>query len=204
MTAIVCPVFFRPARGAQPVRRAAALACLAVICLGGCGGGNSTLGGSLSGLGSGLSLTIEDNASVSLTLTATGAWAVRVNAPTGSYDVVISSQPAGETCTVSNGSGTWDSSGGSVASIAITCDSPTTVDLGVSGLAAGSSLVLTDGTNNYTVTGNGTFSYSETLLAGDAYTFSVVTQPSGHNCLITNGSGTVATGTAISVTVTCT
>jgi hypothetical protein len=181
-----------------------ALTCVLACSLSGCGGGNSTLGGNLSGLGAGLSLTIQDNSSVSLTLTANGAWAFPGTAPTGSYDVVITSQPTGETCTVSNGSGTWNASDASVASIAITCGSPTTVDLGVSGLASGSTVILTDGTNNYTVTGNGTFSYAETLLAGDAYTFSVVTQPSGQTCTITNGTGTVTTGTAISVTVTCT
>ena len=198
MTAIASRLSFRPAS------RARALTCLLALGLSGCGGGSSTLGGSLTGLGSGLSLTIEDNASVSLTLTANGAWAFPGDAPTGAYSVVISSQPTGETCTVTNGSGTWSSSGGSVSSIAISCGSLTTVDLGVSGLASGSTVILTDGTNNYTVTGNGTFSYSETLLAGDAYTFTVLNQPGGQTCNVTNGTGTVTTGTAISVTVTCT
>ncbi len=69
---------------------------------------------------------------------------------------------------------------------------PTTYTIGgtVSGLTA-SGLVLQDnGGNNLSVSANGNFAFSGALDSGTAYAVAVLTQPSGQNCAVTNGSGT--------------
>ena len=50
------------------------LGALAVWGLSGCGGGNSTIGGTISGLASGSSVTLQDNGADSLTVTANGSF----------------------------------------------------------------------------------------------------------------------------------
>ena len=83
------------------------------------GGGTSyTIGGTLSG--SSGSVVLNDNGGDPLTLTANGAFTFATPVPTGSpYNVTIASTSAGQTCAVSNGSGTVGS--GNVTSVAVTC-----------------------------------------------------------------------------------
>lgn len=79
--------------------------------------------GSLSGLDPGVQVTLLDNAADPLTLTANGAFRfatpVALNA---SYDVTVGSQPTGQTCTVSNGSG---SETGLTVNVEVVCASET-------------------------------------------------------------------------------
>ncbi len=82
---------------------------------------------------------------------------------------------------------------------------PTTYTVGgtVSGLKA-TGLVLTDnGGNSLTVaSGASTFTFSQALQSGAAYSVAVATQPSGETCSVGSASGTVS-GNVTSVTVTC-
>lgn len=83
--------------------------------------------------------------------------------------------------------------------------SPTTYTVGgnVSGLT-GSGLVLQDnGGNNLSVSTSGNFTFSSALDSGAAYAVTVLTQPSGQTCLVTNGSGT-ATTNVTTIQVVCT
>ena len=177
----------------------------AMLCLGlsACGGNSATLGGSLSGLGSGLSVTVENNGGSALTLTANGGWAFPQTPADGSYDVTVVTQPTGQVCSVSNGIGTFTAATGSVASIVISCGTDLSLSGVVSGLASGTSVTLTDGSNLLTVSANGAFSFPQTLVAGTTYQVTVSTQPSGETCVVSNGSGTVASGVAIDITVSC-
>lgn len=101
-----------------------------VSLLSGCGGGGSgsgtpiqpatyTIGGSVSGLQSGESVVLQDNGGNSTTASANGAFTF--SAPvTGSYSVTVSTQPVGQTCSVSNGNGTASAN---VTSVSVTCAS---------------------------------------------------------------------------------
>src|SRR6185437_7354080 len=81
-------------------------------------GTSYTVGGTLSG--SSGSVVLNDNGGDPLTLTANGAFTFATPVPTGSsYNVTIASASAGQTCAVSNGSGTVGS--GNVTSVAVTC-----------------------------------------------------------------------------------
>ncbi|GAB4561055.1 MAG: hypothetical protein Tsb007_25250 [Rhizobacter sp.] len=76
----------------------------------------------------------------------------------------------------------------------------------VSGLPTGASVVLqNNGTDNLTVSANGSFTFSKTVEGEKTYAVSVLTQPAGATCTVANGSGTIDTdGTDVTnVAVTC-
>src|SRR5271165_2349260 len=65
-----------------------------------------TIGGTVSGLNSGTSVTLLDNGGDSLTVTANGTFTFKTALATGTaYKVTVGTQPTGETCTVTGGSG---------------------------------------------------------------------------------------------------
>jgi glucuronoarabinoxylan endo-1,4-beta-xylanase len=91
-----------------------------------------------------------------------------------------------------------------------TTSTPPPLTYTVSGLVSGltsSGLVLQDnGGNNLTVAANATsFTFSTALASGSAYSVTVFTPPSNpsENCVVTNGSGTVAGANVTNVQVTC-
>jgi hypothetical protein len=81
---------------------------------------------------------------------------------------------------------------------------PYTVGGTVSGLT-GSGLVLVDnGENNLSISGNGSFQFPASIASGGTYDVTVLTDPSSpaQTCAVTNGSGTVS-GAVTNVQVTC-
>lgn len=95
----------------------------------GCGGGGGssssgstpqyTIGGTVTGLTSFKSLTLKNNGTDDLVITADGSFnfATAINANT-TYAVTVSTQPIGMQCTVSNGSG---SAAANITNITVTC-----------------------------------------------------------------------------------
>lgn len=96
---------------------------------GGAGGGpgvaNFTVGGSLSGLASNQQVVLQNNAGSDLTLSDNGAFtftgAVAANA---AYAVTVKTQPTGQVCTVTKGTGTAAAAVSDVAVICATATSP--------------------------------------------------------------------------------
>jgi IPTL-CTERM motif len=83
---------------------------------------------------------------------------------------------------------------------------PTSYTIGgsVSGLASGQSVVLqNNGGDNNTANANGAFTFATSINSGSAYAVTVLTQPTGQTCTVSNGSGT-ATANVTNVSVTCT
>jgi len=90
----------------------------------GCGGStvNTTISGTVIGLSGGTSVGLTDNGSDTITVGANGAFTFDVQVASGSgYAVTIATQPAGEFCTVTNGSGTIDSNGDPVTNVVVSC-----------------------------------------------------------------------------------
>jgi len=82
------------------------------------GGAGYTIGGTVSGLSG--TLVLNDNGGDALSLTANGAFTFATAVVTGSpYNVTVANSPAGQTCTVANGSGTVGS--GNVTTVVVTC-----------------------------------------------------------------------------------
>jgi hypothetical protein len=184
-----------------------ALTLIALAALGACGGSNNDTKYSIGGNTSGLSGTVvlRNNGADSLTVTASGAFTFANKVKSGSaYAVTVATQPAGQTCTVSNGSGTATAN---VTNVAVTCTTNAAYSVGgtVSGLGAGLSVVLRNhGGDNLTVSANGSFTFGTPVVSGLQYSVTVLTQPAGQVCGVTqNGSGTVNGANVTNVAVTC-
>jgi hypothetical protein len=184
------------------------------------GGGSATIGGTVTGLGNGLTLTLQDNGTDTFSIVGNGSDSFTFNFTTtvgssDAYDVtVVTPQPLGQTCVVSNGSGTVDSAGDAVTSVSVVCTTTSSVAVSLTGLGAGGgvTLLLTDTTAGTTVAPqslalaqNGQFPFPNLLLpAGNTYLVSVSTQPlGGQTCTVANPTGTVAASTTNVVTVSC-
>jgi len=188
-----------------------ALCMMTAHVLTGCGGPiDATIGGSVNGLSGGTSVGLLDNGGDALTVSANGTFtfATSVQAP-NPYSVTVATQPTGETCSVTNGSGNVSQNAGDVTNVTVTCYATPTannyVTGTVEGLAAGASVTLLDNsTDAYTASANGYFGFTTALSVGTVYIVTVGTNPSGQTCTITNAVGTIpASGTIPSVLVSC-
>jgi trimeric autotransporter adhesin len=168
--------------------------------------GTYTVGGTVSGL-AGSRLALRNNNGEILSVAANGPFTFTTPLPTGTaYDVTVFTQPTtpAQTCVVSSGRGTLSS--GNVTSVAVVCTTGAyTVGGTITGLG-GSGLVLQDnGRDDLAVSANGGFSFTTPLTTGTAYSVTVFTQPTNpaQTCVVTEGSGTVATANVTTVAIVC-
>ncbi len=159
------------------------------------------IGGSVSGL-SGGSLRLKLNGGNPLVVTTNGAFTFPATV-SATYAVVVSSQPTGQTCTVSNGSGAGVTA--NVSNIGVVCSVDSyTIGGSVSGLANGMQVILSNnGADSTTVAGNGSFSFSTPVAYNGTYSATVTTQPTGQICTVSNGSGTGVTADISNVSIMC-
>ena len=146
---------------------------------------------------------LQDNGGDNLSVTANGAFTFATALAGGAaYAVTVKTNPSGQTCTVSNGSGTVGSA--NVTNVAVTCASVATYTVGgtVSGLS-GTVVLQDNGGDNLSVTANGVVHLRHRAGVGRGYTVTVRTNPSGQTCTVSNGSGTVGSANVTNVAVTC-
>ncbi|HET7204276.1 MAG TPA: hypothetical protein VFI92_13000 [Steroidobacteraceae bacterium] len=168
-----------------------------------------TIGGTVTGLDGEVVLR---NGTQQVTVTRSGSFTFATAVPSGTpYAVTVATQPADQTCTVANGSGTVD--GANVTNIVVTCvdnlpPPPGSYSIGgtVSGLSGGTLRLGLEhpgsaGTS-LDITSNGPFTFPDEVEAGDRYTVTVVSQPGGQTCSVKNGNGT-ASADVTDVEVTC-
>ena len=168
-----------------------------------CSMNSHPLGGTLSGLAAGKSLTLR-NMAEDLMKTSNGAFVF----PTGilydqNFAVTVLTQPSHQTCMVTNGSGTMPDA--AVTNIGVNCSDDPTFPVGgnISGLVG--SVVLQSGTLEKTISSNGAFQFDQQFYEGDSYNVLVKTHPAQpQTCLVSNGSGTVATASVQNISVNCT
>jgi hypothetical protein len=174
---------------------------------GGGGGGSASIGGTVTGLTNGRTLVMQNNAADDFSIVGNGATSFTFAFSKGvgagdAYNVSVLTQPLGQTCAVTKGSGSVNSNADSVTTVAVACTTTSSVVGTVSGLQAGVAVTLNS--NGTTVlAGNGPFTFAGILPAGSTYTVTVATQPLGQTCAIANASGTVVANTSAQVTVTC-
>lgn len=187
------------------------LCSVAALLAAGCGGTiDATIGGTVTGLSGGTTVVLLDNGTSALTVSANGSFTFGTQIQAGStYDVTVETEPIGETCTVTSGSGTVSQNSGDVTGVAVSCVANTTATNDVfgtvSGLATGGTVTLLDNaTNSVTVSANGSFVFPTALSAGSTYSVTVSANPTGQTCAVTNASGTIpSSGTITPVVVTC-
>ena len=161
-----------------------------------------TLGGSVTGLTM-AGLTLSDG---------TDTLPVPVNSTTftfptpvvvgTTYTVTATTQPNGLTCTISGGTGTVPAT--NVTSVQVTC-AVTVYTLGgtVAGLTEGG-LILANGSDQQPVAaGATTFSMPTGVAPGSTYAVTVLQQPAGMRCTLTNSTGTMPAANVTNVQVAC-
>jgi hypothetical protein len=162
-----------------------------------------SVGGTVSGLSG--TVVLQDNGGDNLSVTANGSFTFPTQLASGAaYAVTVKTQPSGQTCAVSGGTGTVAAA--NVTNVAVSCTTtpPVTYSVGgsVSGLS-GTLVLQNNGGDNLSVTANGSFAFATKLTGGSAYSVTALTQPSGQTCTVSGGTGTVAAANVTSVVVTC-
>ncbi len=176
-----------------------------------------TIGGTLTGLTSGVQITLQDyddstGTADDLTLTANGTFTfpATVRGSVGGYGVTVTGQPTGLFCTVSNGSGS--AVGANVVDVSVTCSPAPYYTVGgtLVGLGAGGQIALEnsdsvdDITDRLTLTSNAAFTFVTSLRGGSAgYEVTVSGQPTGQLCAVSNGDAVPITANVTNVFVTC-
>jgi len=160
-----------------------------------------SVGGTVSGLTG--TVTLQNNAADDLVIDADSSFTFDTAVNDGStYVVTVSTQPAGQTCSVTNGSGTI--SGVNVSNIGVSCaDIPTyTVGGTVSGLT-GTVTLQNNAADDLVIDADGSITFATAVTDGSTYVVTVSTQPASQTCSVTNGSGTISGTNVTNVIVTC-
>jgi hypothetical protein len=194
-------------RTTRRIASAWAITMLAIVsaCSGGGGGivAVYSLGGSVSGLtGSGLVLA-NYNQSVAVSAGSTSFSFGPALFDGSVYAVTVQTQPAGQTCTVTDGAGTAGTA--NVGNVVVACSKQALILGGtVSGLTS-AGLVLANGGDTVTLdAGATTFSFPAPIATGSSYAVTVQTQPAGLACAVTKGIGTMPASSVNTVAITCT
>jgi len=163
-----------------------------------------TVGGTVSGLTG--SVTLQNNGGDDIIKTTNDGFTFTAQAEGSDYAVTLSSQPSGQTCAVTNGSGTNITA--DITNVTVTCvtDVVPTYSVGgtVSGLTGTGLALQNNGGDTLPVAAAATgFIFATELADAATYAVTVSTQPTGQTCSISSGSGTIATADVANVTVDC-
>ncbi len=165
-----------------------------------CSANAYSIGGTISGLVG--SVSLQNNGGDTLTQNTNGSFTFATPVAEGStYAVTVSSQPATQTCTVSNGSGTVGSS--NVTNVQVSCSTNAhSIGGTISGLV-GSVSLQNNGGDTLTQNTNGSFTFATPVAEGSTYAVTVSSQPATQTCTVSNGSGTMGSSNVTNVDVSC-
>jgi hypothetical protein len=170
-----------------------------------CSGQSYTVGGTISGLTANGLVLANGSDTLNVPSGATSFTMPRAVASGGGYAVTVSSQPSGENCTVTNGSGTVTTS--NVANVGVSCSASSNYTLSgtISGLTSGGLVLANNGSATVGPFSANTisFSFGAVLTPGSSYAVTVQTTPTGLTCSVANGSGTAGAADVSDVKVTC-
>ncbi|TGM66412.1 concanavalin [Leptospira levettii] len=160
-----------------------------------------TLGGVVSGLRSGTSVTLT-NGNDSITISADGNFTFPTRLTSGqSYDVGLTTNGVGITCSISNAKGVAQNS--PITNVSVTCGIGVgfyEVGVNLSGIS-GSISVQNNAAETLTISSNGLTKFSTVQPTGSNYAVTITSQPAGTVCTFDNpllASGTIA---AVNVTI---
>jgi hypothetical protein len=161
-----------------------------------------TIGGTISGLAG--TVELQNNGGDTLSLSTNGDFTFLTAVADGSnYEITVQTQPAGQVCSVSNGTGTLGGLG--VTSVAVTCLTAYTIGGAISGLD-GTVTLQNNGGDDLPVSGNGAFTFATGVVDGGLYNVTVLSQPTGPNqtCDAAGNTGAVNGADITGVSITCT
>ena len=163
-----------------------------------CATNTYTIGGNVAGLTG--TVVLQNNGGDDEFIVGDGAFIFDSAISHGSaYAATVAQQPTGQTCIVSNDSGTATAN---VINITVTCTTNThTIGGTVSGLT-GTVVLQNNGGDNESINANGAYTFNTAIDYGTAYNVTVLTQPTGQTCTIAFASSTI-TGNVSNVDITC-
>lgn len=157
---------------------------------------NIPMSGNLAGLDASKSVTLAVNGVTQTSLAANGAFNFQSYAVNGkTYEVTVSTPPASQVCKIQNGSGTGNIvTTPAINNIGVSCSAGVPLGGTISGLKAGTYLIITNSVNkdSRTLAADGVYSFLFSLANGEKYDVSVTTAAVGQKCTISNAVGTAS------------
>ncbi|KKL06450.1 hypothetical protein LCGC14_2595910, partial [marine sediment metagenome] len=164
-----------------------------------------TIGGTVSGL-TGTGLVLQNNSTDDLDITVDGDFTFATAIADGSgYTVTVLTQPTGpsQTCTVNSGSGTVG--GGNITDVTVICSiNSYTIGGTVSGLIGTGPVLQNNDADDLSITVDGSFTFTMPVADTAGYSVTVLTQPAGQTCTVSNATGTVSGANVTNIAITCT
>ncbi|MGO8973810.1 MAG: beta strand repeat-containing protein [Steroidobacteraceae bacterium] len=165
-----------------------------------------SIGGTVFGLASGMSVVLNNTNGDSVTVAANGAFTFPRSLASGApWSVTVANQPTGQGCTITNGSGVMQAANSTAIEVA--CENLYTVTAEVSGLAANGTLTLALKSGamqqTTTVTADGTVSFPVGLPVGAGFDIFATSAPSGQGCSGGGGTVSASAGATNGIAVTC-
>ncbi|MDI9245376.1 VWA domain-containing protein [Marinobacter sp. CHS3-4] len=150
-------------------------------------------------------VTLQYDGSENLTVSDNSEFTIMASVADGtSYNITVLTEPTGQTCTVTNGSGSI--SGADVSNILINCETNSSPKVSVGGSVSGLSgtlILQNNGADDLIVSADGNFTFSAELNDGAGYSVSIASQPSDQICILANESGSVSSADVTDVSVSC-
>lgn len=162
-----------------------------------------SVGGSISGLGTSNSVVLQDNGGDNLSIGSNGSFIFATAlTPGSSYSVTVLTQPLGQTCSVSNGSGTMPNA--NVNNISVICSNQAyTLGGTVTGVSV-SGLVLSDQVEQLPIPANSSqFTFATSITAGTNYSVTIYSDSTGSICQVSNGTGVMPSHNVTNISVGC-
>jgi 6-phosphogluconolactonase (cycloisomerase 2 family) len=161
------------------------------------------IGGTVSGL-VGTGLVLQNNGGGDLNVAADGSFNFVAPVASGAaYAVTVQTQPTGQVCTVTNGSGTANAD---VANIGVSCVAALGSSF-ISGYAdhtnKGPVDLANNGTDAITVRPDYSFQFPTQIADGATYNVTVLAPPAGQTCTVQNGTGIAPQAVGNQVKVVC-
>lgn len=174
-----------------------------------CSNGPHIISGSVTGL-KGAGLVLLQNGVESLSISNSGVFTFPTALSDGmNYSITVKTQPAGQTCTVYRGSATGITS--SISNILAGCvDNAFEIGSRLSGYNLNSTTPLSlflNGKYQLDFTSNWVYStnvFNTYLKDGETYNVTIMAQPYGQICTLTNPSGTVQGANVTNISASCT
>ncbi len=187
------------------LRSSVALACALSLAACGGGSGNLLLGGSIIGLHKD-GLVLQNKGGDPLTISSgqtTFAFS-KLLSNDEDYEVTVRTQPTGAKCVPDPATNKGRTGAFNVTSVVVHCQTDYyTLGGHVDHLDA-EGLVLVNGADSLAVPANATsFTFGTAVFNGDSYGVTVLRQPTGRTCEVTNGSGKMGDAKVDNVQVSC-
>ncbi|MFA6032779.1 MAG: hypothetical protein WC889_07780 [Myxococcota bacterium] len=160
------------------------------------------VGGTVSGLLPGNTIVLQNNNDDNLAISSNGTFKFATPVMhTHTYNVTVFTQPSGQTCTVSSGSGMIDNA--DITNVSVNCLDGYSVGGTISGLMGNAIVLQNNGSDNLSVSSDGDFTFPTGLKNGSAYNVTIYDQPPGAECDVLNASGTIQSTNITNVLVEC-